>query len=37
MPIRRAEDDSFLLTRDMGTREIRALNLKVLLSDLRHR
>jgi hypothetical protein len=32
-----APDDSLLLTRDMGTQEIYALNLKVLLSDLRHR
>jgi hypothetical protein len=31
------DDYSLLLTRDMGTQEIYALNLKVLLSDLRHR
>ena len=32
-----APDDSLLLTRDMGTQEIYAPNLKFLLSDLRDR
>ena len=32
-----APDDFLLLTRDMETQEIYALNLKGLLSDLRHR
>ena len=32
-----APDVSLLLTHDMGTQEIYALNLKGLLSDLRHR